>query len=839
MNTAVEITDHKPSRVRDARDLLWAGLWLLLSAGVIGLAVFLHSTTSGVQKDFNRVSTLSALRWVLGLPMTLLQTAVILVLMLVVFSRLLMTRQWWRTLASAVSFAAGLAIGSLITLLFHLLGQQFSSLLIPGKPAIFGVGTFELLVATTALLACATGRTRDHQLRWVNSAFAILLILDLITSYAGISAASMALFLGLCIGQVCRYAFGTRSQGLWGQDLVTELRRIGFDPVKLSRKDDVDKIINLGAKSHASFSDDLSAISRIYHMKNADGARYTVSVLDEQRHTGGYISQWLNSLKIQGITIRHDTSVRQTAEHHMLVLMALASHNISPVQVVGMGDAGESTFLVFESAQPHHHIHSLDLTSASPAQIRELWEQMEQAHRFGITHRNITPSCVGIIPQEPTSSDQTMALDKRSLESLANGEMGTAVLAGWEMADLASSSLHIAVDRVQLLVMLAATLGVDKTVEVLRATCSDATLASLSPYIQTVIVPSATKQLPGYSRKMMKALQSRLEALSEKEAVEEMGETTTNLSRFNAKKFISIVLLLVAMVALFTQLNLEQMINAVKTANPLWAAISLAFSLVSWLGSALAFGIFIDRDRRRKNIDGIIGTQAVASFTAVSMPTAAGPLAVNTLFLKKIGMDTTQAIATATADTVAEFTTTFLMFIVLGLAYGQAGLENAIPGKAVLLVIGAVAAVIAVAMLIPRCRHWIITTVVPQIKNYGHQMVILFSHPSILSLSVFGSIIQNTTLAASFWTALLAFGYHADFIQTLFLFLLVNAVGTAVPTPGGLGAVETLLSVTFTGIGVPSPIAVSATLLFRFWSYWVRMALGYVYMKHMQKHGLL
>ena len=69
--------------------------------------------------------------------------------------------------------------------------------------------------------------------------------------------------------------------------------------------------------------------------------------------------------------------------------------------------------------------------------------------------------------------------------------------------------------------------------------------------------------------------------------------------------------------------------------------------------------------------------------------------------------------------------------------------------------------------------------------------------------------------------------------------VLVNAVGTAVPTPGGLGAVETLLSVTFTGIGVPSPIAVSATLLFRFWSYWVRMALGYVYMKHMQKHGLL
>ena len=59
------------------------------------------------------------------------------------------------------------------------------------------------------------------------------------------------------------------------------------------------------------------------------------------------------------------------------------------------------------------------------------------------------------------------------------------------------------------------------------------------------------------------------------------------------------------------------------------------------------------------------------------------------------------------------------------------------------------------------------------------------------------------------------------------------------PTPGGLGAIETVMSTTFIGVGVPSAIAVSATLLFRLATYWLRMALGALYMKYMEKKQLL
>ena len=54
-------------------------------------------------------------------------------------------------------------------------------------------------------------------------------------------------------------------------------------------------------------------------------------------------------------------------------------------------------------------------------------------------------------------------------------------------------------------------------------------------------------------------------------------------------------------------------------------------------------------------------------------------------------------------------------------------------------------------------------------------------------------------------------------------FLLANTLGSAVPTPGGLGAVEAVLSVAFTAVGIPSSIAVSATLVYRIAFYWLRI----------------
>ena len=102
-----------------------------------------------------------------------------------------------------------------------------------------------------------------------------------------------------------------------------------------------------------------------------------------------------------------------------------------------------------------------------------------------------------------------------------------------------------------------------------------------------------------------------------------------------------------------------------------------------------------------------------------------------------------------------------------------------------------------------------------------------------------GSLLQNASLGLAFWASLMAFGYTNNPIETTFIFLLANTVGSAVPTPGGLGAVEAALTLAFSGIGVPSAIALSATLLYRIMSYWARIPFGAAAMQWLNKHDLI
>ncbi|CPU66140.1 putative integral membrane protein [Mycobacteroides abscessus] len=69
------------------------------------------------------------------------------------------------------------------------------------------------------------------------------------------------------------------------------------------------------------------------------------------------------------------------------------------------------------------------------------------------------------------------------------------------------------------------------------------------------------------------------------------------------------------------------------------------------------------------------------------------------------------------------------------------------------------------------------------------------------------------------------------------IYLVGNAAGAAVPTPGGLGTIELALTAGLTAAGVPVALATSATLLFRVATYWARIPIGWFAMRFLQKKG--
>ncbi|MBR6439707.1 MAG: flippase-like domain-containing protein, partial [Aeriscardovia sp.] len=670
-----------------------------------------------------------------------------------------------------------------------------------GGGGSFRAGSFDASLTVMAFLTASNGRSMRNKLGWAWKVYYAALAIVVMASLSTVPAALMAIFMGAWIGLAFRLAFGTPGSGAWGSQLAAALAGCGMEVEKLERIEPAQWQILCcdGAKR-----------SRYYSLSSG-GKSYLMAVNDEQQHSLRYLEQIWYAVKMEGLTIRHDRSVGAMAEHHYAVLMALESLGGEGPRPVRLGSVSDSAFIVFET--PQDPPERPELKSLSKEDLASLISSLNSLHEKGLTHRDISPSC------------------------LARDAEGRLFLVGWSGGDMISSTAHKRIDMIQLLALFSTLAGVEETMEAAKEVLGSPALALLSPYAQRIVVPKSTRKEKGWRKKVLKPLKSSLDAAAREE--DQMLQTV-RLARFNLRRFITVLLVTIALVVVFTQLNFKQVIKAIEGANPWWSLAACAIGLLAWTGSGIAFGVFIDKSKRKRHHLGILGTQAVASFAAVSMPAMAGPIAVNITFLRKIGYKNTEATAIASADTVTEFSTTFLMFIVLGFFTGQNVFHNLIPNKMIVIVaVGVLVGLVALAMAIRPVRNWIKRKFLPVLKSYGSMLGKLLSHPATLLISMVGSIIQNTALDMAFWFSLLAFGYHLNFIETLFLFLFANGVGSAVPTPGGLGAIETVMSTTFIGVGVPSAIAVSATLLFRLATYWLRMALGALYMKYMEKKQLL
>lgn len=452
-----------------------------------------------------------------------------------------------------------------------------------------------------------------------------------------------------------------------------------------------------------------------------------------------------------------------------------------------------------------------NLNTLTKADAVAYMRYLSVANRRGYTHRRITP------------------------DTLARLEDGTAVIAGWLNGDNASASANTALDKVQLLTLFAALIGVEPTIEAARETWGDATLTSLVPFIQKVAVPSPTRALDTWDKQLLTALRSRINAMADEDVVESTEPAT--LARFSWRSMLTMLLVIVAVVVVFTQLNPEEIITALSNASPLMAVVTLLFGVCGWIGSSISLGSLIDRDKRDNT--GVFMSQVAGGFATVSMPAGVGPSFVNLQFLRKSGYRNTQATAIMSAVLVVYYAVYFSMLVLIGLFTGRSTFSGSIPTNTLVIVLGAVVVVISVAMMIPPLRHLVTRRLVPLAKTYINQLLDVLSQPRQLTISCLGALFQNVTTGLAFWSALQAFGHTSNPIETTFVFMLAYALGSAVPTPGGLGGVEAALTFAFVAVGVPQGVALSATLLHRVVFYWLRIPLGAAAMKWLDKHNLV
>jgi uncharacterized protein (TIRG00374 family) len=88
-------------------------------------------------------------------------------------------------------------------------------------------------------------------------------------------------------------------------------------------------------------------------------------------------------------------------------------------------------------------------------------------------------------------------------------------------------------------------------------------------------------------------------------------------------------------------------------------------------------------------------------------------------------------------------------------------------------------------------------------------------------------------------TSIYAFGGSVPIAAVAVVFLTGSAIGSFVPTPGGIGAVEAAMTAGLTTAGLPGGIAISAVVLYRAATFWLPVPAGWAAMQYLQHREAL
>jgi hypothetical protein len=794
INPNLVIEDTQPSLVRNWADLLYALSAIAVAVLTVLSAMWLSATTVGVEIDARSASKIIGLT-VTGIPCALIQQGLTLIVVAEVIAFMAARKRWIDTAISVITLFV--SYGS-IWLLSDAIASTHNLPLLSALHSQPTNSVTELLpdmyAVLVAFLTVSGPRKEYKHVMWGWNALFIVAAILLFSSWDSYPAALISCCVGRAIGTLIRFAKGTSSKGAWGDDIVIALKNIGIDNLtQLTRR--TQQADHTGVL-RSSLDDDLIENSRLYDATDIHGMHYVISVLDNQVHLPGYLNQLWQWVRLIDIPTRRDRSARHSVHHHLSMLLVLRNLHLPTANVYGVCDSDKSSIMVFHAANA---LLPCNLNTLTVEDAAKLMRYVDAANMRGITHRRITP------------------------ETIARLEDGTPVVAGWQNGDVASDSTNIALDKVQLLTLIAACTDIDTSIKAALNAWGADKLAEILPFMQKAAIPASTRSLPSWNKKVFEHLCNKLSQTVALHTDEEDYDTV-RLARFNIRFFVSLVLAIIAIAVIATQWHPQEVFAALKHANNLMVLLCFIFSMLAWVGSAITLGSFMDDQKPSSTI--LFASQAASGFTAVSMPAGVGPAFVNMQLLKKNGYNSTQATAITSAVWLIQALITTIVLLVIGIFTGKNVLSGMIPTHMLITVIGIITLLICTLMAIPKARKIIRKHYLPILSDYGRQIKELVSHPLQLIGGSFGAIVLVACIGLGYWVALLAFGYYANPWETILLFILANTAGSAIPTPGGLGAVEASLTFAFTSVGVPPTIALSATLLYRLMFYWLRIPIG-------------
>ncbi|MFW7415387.1 flippase-like domain-containing protein [Demequina sp. SO4-18] len=807
----VVIHDEPETRVHRVSDLFAAsgtvvGLVLVLLLGAYSL-----ETTQGFTEDVRGISRL--LQRLLVAPVNIFSGVVTLIVPAAVIIDLAVRREPRRILevlgAAVLAFIA--TVVAVITTREFGAPELVSSLSVRGVEGDLIIQLPAYLAAVSAMLTAAGLRTTRRVLSVSWSLLWIAAAVGVISGIVTLPAAITVVLIGRVTGLLLRWALGSTADRAYSEALVDGIRRAGFEPRRLVRAD------ARGAYQPADVDDVSAAIGRtrsgrVYAVTTVEGHHLIVNALDGDQHAAGFLAKLWGTIRFRGVDARAEMSLRHTAESTSLASHAARTAGVRTARVLGMSQARDTMITVYQRPVASRALCDADPDEVTDAVLDAIWAEVSRAHDAGIAHRALSAHTILVGDDDGTGEPVVW-------------------LTTWEMGEVAASRLSRRIDDVQVLAATAAIVGPGRAVAAAFRALDEDVVEQVAPLLQFIVLPRETRQAVKAHDKLLPELRTLI--------VQRIPDASTeqqNIARFGWRTVFTVAAAVIAGGVVLAGFNAQEVLAALREANLWWIGGAFGWSLLTFIGAALAMLAFspIKLPWFR-----IVMVQVAAAYIALAVPAGVGPAALNLRTLTKRRVAGPIAVATVALVQVSAIVVTVLGLLLLTLITGSEGTLAALPSSAVLLGIGTVAAVVAIALLVPAVRRWSSAKVMPPLRQTWPRLVQVLGQPTRLMLGLGGNLLQTGAYVGAFYCTLQAFGQDLAVIDVAVLFFLSNAAGAIVPTPGGLGAVEAALIAGLLSAGIPWSVGTPVVIIYRLITYWARVPMGYAALKFLQRKGEL
>jgi uncharacterized membrane protein YbhN (UPF0104 family) len=288
------------------------------------------------------------------------------------------------------------------------------------------------------------------------------------------------------------------------------------------------------------------------------------------------------------------------------------------------------------------------------------------------------------------------------------------------------------------------------------------------------------------------------------------GQTVppVQLERVRPRSLITLVATILAVYLLTSELARVNLATLLRTADPRWMLVALGLSALTYAGAAWQLSGFV---LERLNFWRTVLAQLASSFVTLVTPAAVGGAALNVRTL----------------------------LLVIFVAITGARSHSLRPPNWAYWVIAGLILLVLIVLAVPRGRRLIRARLGPALGQVGPRLMAMVQRPAKLAEGIGGALMLSTCYILCLAASVLAVGGHIALTSAAVVYLTGAALGSAVPTPGGLGAVEAALAAGLTATGMAAATAVSAVLLFRLLTFWLPVPAGWAAFNYLQRRGAI